>query len=306
VLKPRPLRSGDRIAVVSPASPFDRDEFDRGVRELARLGYVPVYEDSVFARLGYLSGPADVRAAAFMRAWSDPAVAAVIAVRGGYGSVQLLPFLDKSVIRKHPKLFIGYSDLTTLLSWLTCSCGVTALHGPMLEGRLAKGSSGYDEPSFAALLQDGRGLELSPAGMTVLREGEATGPLFGGTLTQLVASLGTPYAFDPPKGAVLFLEDVNERPYRLDRMLTQLRLSGVLERASAIVFGEMPGCDEPGGIPTALETLRSFVGTVTGPVLTGFPSGHARGPIWTLPLGVTVRVVTRPQPAVIVEEAPVE
>jgi muramoyltetrapeptide carboxypeptidase len=220
--------------------------------------------------------------------------------------VQLLPFLDVSVIRAQPKLFIGYSDTTTLLSWLTCGCGVTALHGPMLEGRLAKGISGYDERSFVALLQDGRGLELSPVGVTVLREGEATGPLFGGTLTQLVASFGTPYAFDPPKGAILFLEDVNERPYRVDRMLTQLRLSGVLERASALVFGEMLGCDEPGGTPTALETLGSFLGKSGGPVLAGFPSGHSKGPSWTLPLGVTVRVVTRPQPAVIVEEAPVE
>jgi muramoyltetrapeptide carboxypeptidase len=306
VLKPRPLEAGDRVAVVSPASPFDRDEFDRGISELQRLGYVPVYDDSVFARSGYLSGPADLRAAAFTKAWTDPSVAALIAARGGYGSVQLLPFLDVSVIRARPKLFIGYSDTTTLLSWLTCGCGITALHGPMLEGRLSKGSSGYDERSFTSLLRDGRGLELSPAGVTVLRQGEASGPLFGGTITQLAASLGTPYAFNPPHGSVLFLEDVNERPYRIDRMLTQLRLSGVLARASALVFGEMPGCDEPGGAPTALETLGSLLGGVGGPVLAGFPSGHTRGPSWTLPLGVTVRVLTRPQPSVIVEDAPVE
>jgi len=147
---------------------------------------------------------------------------------------------------------------------------------------------------------------LAPGGMTVLREGEASGPLFGGTITQLVSSLGTPYAFDPPQGCVLFLEEVNERPYRLDRMLTQLRLSGVLSRARALVFGEMRGCDEPGGAATALEVISRMTRQDAGPVIVGFPSGHTTGPTWTLPLGVSVRVSTRPVPALLVEEAPVD
>src|SRR5215470_3556524 len=145
MLKPRAVRPGDRIAVVSPASPFARDEFERGIAELRTLGYDPAYDDDVFAKSdGYLSGPAAVRAAAFTRAWADPSIAALIAVRGGYGSVHLLPLLDAVTLRRSPKLFIGYSDTTTILSWLTCQCGITALHGPMLEGRLAKGQDGYD------------------------------------------------------------------------------------------------------------------------------------------------------------------
>ena len=183
-------------------------------------------------------------------------MAALLAVRGGYGSVHLLPLLDRARIVERPKLFIGYSDNTSLLSWLTCQCGITALHGPMIEGRLA-GGAGYDERSFLELLSGGRGLELAPEGLTVLRDGEARGPLFGGTITQLVASLGTPFAFDPPEGCVLFLEEVNERPYRIDRMLTQLALSGVLAQARAIVFGEMRGCDEPGGAVTALDAISA-------------------------------------------------
>jgi muramoyltetrapeptide carboxypeptidase len=307
MLKPPAVRPGARVAIVSPASPFSREEFDRGVGQLRRLGYEPTYDEDVFARSsGYLSGSAELRAAAFSRAWSDSAVAALIAVRGGYGSVQMLPLLDADLIRKTPKLFIGYSDNTSILSWLTCRCGITALHGPMIEGRLAKGAEGFDAESMLAFMQDGAGRTLSPDGLAVIRGGEAAGPLFGGTLTQLTASLGTPYAFDPPAGCVLFLEDVNERPYKLDRMLTQLGLAGILSRARALVFGEMRGCDENGGEPRALDVIRACAQQCQGPVITGFPSGHTSGPCWTLPLGVRVRVVTAPRPCVVVEESPVQ
>ena len=308
--KPPALRSGDRVAVVAPASPFVRDALDRGVAELQRLGYEAVYDESVFAREGgYLAGAAEVRAAGFMRYWQDPSVRAVIAVRGGYGSVQLLPHLAAAAVAGHPKLFVGYSDNTSVLTWLTGTCGLPALHGPMLDGRLAKGPAGYDERSFVELLEGrGLGMMLAPQGVEVLRQGEHAGRLFGGTITQLAASLGTPYAFDPPDGSVLFLEDVNERPYRIDRMLTQLQLSGVLGRARALVFGEMRDCREPAG--DGRVTVRAVIERVIhgfdGPVLYGFPSGHTTGPCWTLPFGVRVRVRATRQPALVVEESPCE
>ncbi|MSO83937.1 MAG: LD-carboxypeptidase [Acidobacteria bacterium] len=304
--KPPALKPGDRIAIVSPASPFDRTEFDRGVAEIRRLGYEPVWDDSVFEAAMFTSGSADVRAAAFMRAWADPTVAALIAVRGGYGSVQILPMLDSWHPQETPKLFVGYSDNTSLLSWLTCQCGITALYGPMIEGRLARGAEGYDEASLLRLAQGkGAGLELRPESLSVIKTGQAEGLLFGGTLTQLVGSLGTPYAFAPPDGCILFIEDVNERPYRIDRMLTQLRLSGVLSRARGLVFGEMPGCDEPRGAPTARDVIHAFASDFAGPVVIGFPSGHTTGPTWTLPLGVRVRLGTTPRPSIRVEESPV-
>jgi len=305
VRKPRALKPGDRIAVVAPASPFSRDEFTRGVAEIERLGFTPVFEETVFAKeSGYLAGSPELRAAAFSKHWMDPGVSALLAVRGGYGSVHLLPLLDRARIIERPKLFIGYSDNTSLLSWLTCQCGITALHGPMIEGRLA-GGAGYDRRSFIELVSGGKQLTLSPDGLTVLREGDASGPLFGGTITQLVASLGTPYAFDPPDGCVLFLEEVNERPYRIDRMLTQLDLGGVLGRARAIVFGEMRGCDESEGTVTALDAIARTTRRCAGPLILGFPSGHTTGPAWTLPLGVNVRVSTRP-PSLLIEDSPVE
>ena len=304
---PAALKPGDRIAVVSPASSCPRSEFDAGVAELRRLGFEPVYDETVFAReSGYLAGTAELRAGAFLRFWRDPSVRALIAARGGYGSVQLLPLLDRQAIVASPKLFIGYSDNTSLLSWLTCQCGITALHGPMLERRLARGPDGYDESSFTALVQGGAGLALAPDGLVVMQHGEARGRLLGGTLTQLTASLGTPYAFDPPQGSILFIEDVNERPYRIDRMLTQLRLSGVLERAAGLLFGEMRSCDEPDGRATAHDVIKRLTQGFHGPVVFGFPSGHTAGPCWTLPLGVTATLVTQPHPALLVEEAPVE
>lgn len=306
MIKPPALKPGDRIALVSPASPFDRAEFERGMAEIRRLGYEPVHDESVFETSMFTSGSADVRAADFRRAWADPSVAALIAVRGGYGSVQLLPLFDAWRPQQTPKLFIGYSDNTSLLSWLTCQRGMTAIHGPMIDGRLAKGAKGYDETSFLRLVQGkGVGLELRPDDVSVIKTGQAEGPLFGGTLTQLAGSLGTPYAFDPPDGSILFIEDVNERPYRLDRMMTQLRLGGILARARGLVFGEMRGCDEPSGSPTARDTIRALTADFAGPVLTGFPSGHTSGPSWTLPLGVRVRVETAPRPSIRVEESPV-
>ena len=240
MLKPPRLRSGDRVAIVAPASPFLREEFDKGVAELSHLGFEPVYEDTVFAEQnGYLSGDAGVRADAFLNAWRDPSVRALIAVRGGYGSVHLLPYLEKHDLRATPKAFIGYSDLTTILSYLTTSCHIVSFHGPMLDRRLGRGIDAYDRDTFMRALTSEEPLgELAPEALETFRQGEAEGLLMGGTLAQIVASLGTPYAFAPPKGYVLFLEDVGERPYRLDRMLTQMRLAGLLDSASAIVLGE--------------------------------------------------------------------
>jgi muramoyltetrapeptide carboxypeptidase len=305
--RPRALRPGDRLALVAPASPFSRSDFDAGLVELRALGFEPVFDESVFERRGFLAGTPDVRAAAWMRAWEDPSIAALVAVRGGYGSVQMLPLLDAGRVRETPKAFVGYSDVTSLLSWLTTGCGLVAFHGPMVEGRFARGAAGYDRDTFERVLcRPEPAGEIRHPALETMRPGEASGTLVGGTMTQLVASLGTPFAFDPPDGCVLFLEDVGERPYRLDRMLTQLRLSGLLECASAIVFGEMPQCDEPGGDQTARTAIHDALDGFRGPVLFGLPSGHTTGPTLTLPFGVRARVLAGSEPALILEEPAVE
>src|SRR5262249_15109714 len=211
------------IAVVAPASGFDREELDAGLDELRSLGFQPEWEESLFARDAFTAGAPAIRTSAFQRAWRSPDVRALIGARGGYGSVHVLPALERSTFDGSPKAFIGYSDLTSLLTFLVCQCGIVAFHGPTVAGRLSGGRERYDRDSFMRLLT-----EAAPAGeldpgceLEVLRTGEATGRLLGGTLTQLAAACGTPYALSPWDDAILLLEDVNERPYRLDRASPQ-------------------------------------------------------------------------------------
>ncbi len=307
MLKPRALRSGDRLAIVAPASHFDREEFEQGVLEIRRLGFEPAYEDSIFEKREYLAGSAATRAAAIRAAWEDPTIAGLVAVRGGYGSAQVLPLLDPAAARRAAKPFIGYSDLTAMLTFLTVHCDMVSFHGPMLAGRLGRGDEGYDRGTFERALCHAAPMgELSPPGLETVVAGEASGMLIGGTLTQLLASLGTSYEFRPPPGHVLFLDEVGERPYRLDRMVTQLQHTGLLARASAVVVGELPRCDEPDSSMTGRAVMAGLLADFPGPVLIGFPSGHTTGPAMTLPFGVRARVVTGVRPRIVIEESAVQ
>lgn len=301
----RQLNSGDRVALVAPASSFPVEELAAGVAELARLGLEAVYDESIFDKDRFVAGSPAVRAQAIHQAWADPSISALVAMRGGYGSAQVLPLLDPGLVRRSRKALIGYSDITAILSFYHQQ-GLTAIHGPMIDRRIAKGPMAYDESSFRRVLMSAEPAgELRPAGLEVLRPGMATGTLLGGTITQLVSSLGTPWAFAAEPGCVLFLEDIGERPYRIHRMLTQLVQAGLFNRASGIVFGEFPGCDEPGGDPSIRDVLRDFTAGFAGPVLFGFPSGHTAGATWTLPFGVRAEVVGSASPAVIIMEAAV-
>jgi muramoyltetrapeptide carboxypeptidase len=306
MIKPRALVPGDRVAIVAPASSFRRDEFDEGVAEIERMGFIPVFDDSVFARLRHVAGPPELRADAIRRAWNDPSIRALIAVRGGYGSAQVLPLLSASDARRAGKVFVGYSDLTALLTFLTVHCGIVAFHGPMLAGRLSRGEDGYDRDSFVRAVCRSEPMgELAPCGLECVNAGEAAGVLLGGTLTQLTSSLGTPFAFDPPNGYILLLDEVGERPYKLDRMLTQLSQAGLLARARAIVVGQLPRCDEPSGDGTARAVVAELLAGFPGPVVIGFPTGHTTGAAVTLPLGVECRVIADRNPRLVIEEAAV-
>jgi muramoyltetrapeptide carboxypeptidase len=307
LLKFRPVRRGSRVALVAPASGFDRAEFDAGVAELRRIGLEPVWEDVVFERLPMTAGSPQVRAASLQRAFDEMDADAVISIRGGYGSVEVLPLLDADRIRRSRTAFVGYSDVTSVHSYLGAVAGLASVHGAMIEGRLAKGPAAYDPATFLQSLSADAMGEMAPDGLETLIPGraiEAAGALAGGTLTQLVSSIATPYEYQPPDGHVLFLDEINERPYRLQRMLVHLRLSGRLERTAAIVFGQMPGCDEPGGQLTARDVILDVLQDFPGPVLMGFPSGHTVTPLLSLPLGVRTRVIGDPaSPRIVLEEA---
>jgi muramoyltetrapeptide carboxypeptidase len=300
------LKPGDRVALVAPASSFPPEEVQAGVAELARLGLEAVYDDTIFDKARFVAGSVETRVNAILDAWRNPDIAALIAVRGGYGSAQLLPFLDPDDLVAARKPLVGYSDITALLT-LYQRHGLAAIHGPMIDRRLSKGPAHYDEASFRRVLMQAEPAgEFQPAQLETLHPGSATGILTGGTLTQLVASLGTPWDFDPPAGSVIFLEDIGERPYRVHRMLTQMAQAGLFANATAIVLGEFPGCDEPAGDPAIRDVLRDFTAEFRGPVLFNFPSGHTSGATWTLPFGVRAEIVGGPSPVVRILESAVE
>jgi muramoyltetrapeptide carboxypeptidase len=306
LLKFRPVESGARVALVAPASPFDPDAFEAGLAELKRIGLEPVIDARVFATHPIVAGPADVRAAVIADALARSDIQAVIAIRGGYGSAEVLPHLDAAAFRRSRKALVGYSDITAVHAFLNGHVRMTSVHGAMVDGRLSKGAAAYDVASFLNSLSRTPIGEQAPEGLEIIRGGEAVGPVVGGTLTQIAASLGTPHEFLPPPRHVLFLEDVAERPYRIRRLLTQLRQSGRLTDTSAVVFGQMLRCDEPGGGVTSRDVIAEFFADFPGPVLFGFPSGHTTTPSLSFPLGVETRVVATGSPRVVFTEAAAE
>jgi muramoyltetrapeptide carboxypeptidase len=270
--------------VLAPASASSPGRIRRGARQLERLGFdVRVYRQA-FARRGHFAGRDRQRASALRTALADPAVRAIIFTRGGFGSARLLPLVDRDCARSRPKIVVGYSDATSLLTFLTGKLGWVTFHGPMVA---------TDFPNLAAvdrsaLLDMLCGKLPKPLRLTTtIRSGVAEGRLFGGCLSILVSLLGTPYA-PSLEGRIVFLEDVNEEPYSLDRMLTQLRQSGELGKARAIVFGEMKNC---GSRRELLAVLRDRTADLGIPVAFGLPSGHGRGKR-TLALGVRARLDT--------------
>ncbi len=298
------LQAGGTVRLLAPASGFDRDEFQRGVDQLRAMGLTPTFDDRVFEREGYVAGSAESRARQLREAWADPGTGAILAVRGGYGSVQMLPLLSPQVVGPAP--LVGYSDVTSLHVWLNCHVGVTSIHGPMIDRKIAAGTAAFDAGSFLGSLGPAPLGELAVDGLETVVAGDVTGALYGGTISQLLGSLGTPYAFAPPPGCLLWLDEVGERPYRLDRMMVQLRQSGLLARAVGVLVGQLPHCDEPDGRVRGWEVVADALRDFRGPVVMGFPSGHTTTTLYTLPLGVDVRLAAeKPSATVVVEEAAV-
>jgi len=287
-LKPPPLRPGDTVGIVAPGSPIKRELLLAGCEGLRRMGYTPAYEDSILDRDLYFAGSARRRARELEEMFERDDVRAIICARGGYGCNYLLPELDLSTIQRHPKIFVGYSDVTTLLTWFT-SAGLVTFHGPMVTKDFAV-QEGVHLASWNAALAVASAWELSfSAGSEVkaLVEGQAEGTLYGGCLSMLAASLGTPYEIDT-RDAILFIEDVAAKPFQVDRMLMQLKLAGKLEAVRAIIFGEMLDCASPGVELdyTLEEVVTRVLRDLHIPVAYGLRSGHVTRENITLPLGV--------------------
>lgn len=292
-LKPRALRSGDLIGVAAPSGPVDEDALQRGVIELEALGFAVRVADGVLDRHLFTAGRRHARMEQLRGLWADPEVAAIVCARGGAGAGWLLKGLEPGLLRTHLKPVVGYSDITWLHLVLT-RLGATSLHGPMVARELAQGESAYNSESlWHALTGEGDPYVTELGQLQTLRAGEARGVLRGGCLSILASAAGTPWELRTGgEPTVLFLEDVDEPPYRIDRMLLQLRESGALDGVRGIVFGEMAGCTAGAASDFGLEeVLLEALDGLDVPVAFGLSSGHTLKPTVTLPLGVAARLV---------------
>lgn len=289
VIKPAALRPGDKIGLIAPASSFNREAFEAGCNRLRQMGYEPVYSPNIFDRDLYFAGSAERRSRELEQFLERDDIAALIGVRGGYGSNYLLENLDFDVFSAHPKILLGCSDLTSLLTPITERTGLVTFHGPMIAKDIACNT--VEISSWNHALQGSPSWSLPTEGVEVLRAGRVQGRLHGGCLSLLVASLGTPFEIETEE-TILFLEDVGEKPYRIDRMLMQLILAGKLEGVRGIVFGEMLDCVQPGAQDYTLQQVITRV--LSGqnfPIVYGLKSGHVSSGNITLPLGVQASLV---------------
>jgi len=285
IQKPPRIRTGDVVGVIAPSGALDEAKLHEGVRRLESWGLRVELGAAVLERRAYLAGADDARRADLQRMIEDARVRAIFCARGGYGSQRIVPLLDLTPLARAPKPLVGYSDATALLN-AVLGAGVMAVHGPMVADDMARGLSPRSEAQLRTLLMDAGALWEAEVPATI-RPGRARGPLVGGCLSVLVTTLGTPYAPDTD-GAILFLEDVWERPYRLDRLLTQLRQAGKLERLAGLVFGTLATCPPFDGMGP-VDVVRDCCADLPFPVGFGLPAGHdPAGENFALPLGVEV------------------
>jgi muramoyltetrapeptide carboxypeptidase len=284
VIRPARLRPGSRVAVVAPAGPVPRDAFAAGAAILGAR-YTLVHDERIFARTGYLAGDDDARAGELVAALADPAVEAIFCARGGYGLMRILDRLDGAAFALAPKLIVGFSDVMALHAFCA-RAGVTSLHAPVVT---QLGKLPADDAAALFALAESPSPPPPIVGLRALHGGRAEGRLVGGNLELIARLVGTPWAL-ALDGAVLLLEDIGERPYRIDRQLTQLRLAGALERLAGVVLGDFVGCVEKDGSgPDAEAVLAERLGARGVPIVAGAPIGHGERNR-AVPHGARVRV----------------
>jgi muramoyltetrapeptide carboxypeptidase len=284
---PPPAGPGDRVGVAALSGPVDPARLEAGLAALRRLGFEPVLASNVLSRDGLFAGGDAERLAAFHELVANPHLAAIFFTRGGYGLMRVLPALDWDLLRRRPRAYVGYSDLTPFLLELVRRLGLVSFHGPLVAGELARGLDPEEEESLLGALA-GRYPAAQPFSGWVREPApdapDARGVLLGGCLSLLTATLGTPFAPDLD-GGLVFWEDVNEPPYKVDRMLTHLGLSGNLANIAGMIVGQLgndPALDWP-------AVVGGGVARFSWPLAWGLPSGHS-GPNWTLPVGLPARL----------------
>lgn len=307
LIKPAALRPGDTVGIIAPASNIEREALEAGCRALERMGYRPFYFDSILEQDLYFAGSAERRVNELHEMFRRDDVRAIVCARGGYGTNYLLPLLDLGLISSHPKIFAGYSDITSLLTYITDATGLVTFHAPMVAKDFAH-EKGVDEQSWRNAVEGAPQWELgAESGLSGIVDGEAECILYGGCLSLLVASLGTPYEIRTAR-TILFLEDLGEKPYKIDRMLMQLKLAGKMREVRGIVFGQMLDCIQHAEQGYTLQqVIARVLGDCDVPVAFGLRSGHVTERNITLPFGVRARLrVQSSRASLHIREAAVE
>ena len=313
LLKPERLSFGDTIGIIAPASaPPDPQAIDRAVTALEKFGFKPKLAKNVRARLGFIAGTDRERAGDVMQMFTDKKVKAIICIRGGYGASRILDRLDYQVIRRTPKILSGYSDITSLHFALAQKVNLVSIHAPMLNGELVDSKL----PEFARRSFFRTVMEAKPSGsicdgydkktVSILRGGSVEGRLVGGNLSLICAAIGTPFV-PSFKGKILFFEDISEKPYKLDRMLTQLLNAGILAQVAGVAVGVNKDCEsdaKPGGEyrQSGADVVKERLSSLRVPVVTGLPFGHVDLNA-TIPVGVMARLDGKRGDLVITESA---
>jgi len=312
LLRPRVLKPGNTVGVIAPSTAvFDPDTLAAAERTMRHFSLKPKWGNYIRQRSEYRASVRE-RVEDLHSMFRDPAIDAVFAIRGGYGSEHLLDSIDYDLIRAHPKVFLGYSDITALHLAIQKKAGLVTFHGPVV----LSGFTGFTQSYFRKALFETKpiGLVVNPAEdsdlrprhtLRTVRPGTARGRLIGGNLTLISTTLGTPYEIDT-RGRILFIEDVGEEPYRIDRMLTQLRLAGKLDAAAGVIWGECEDCRpndfkaSTASIFTLGEVVDNILGDLKIPVLAGLAIGHTSDQV-TLPEGVMATLDATKQELVIEE-----
>lgn len=290
LIKSPALHTGDKVGIIAPASNIKPELLRAGAEGLRERGYEPVYLPGILERDLYFAGTLDRRVREFEGIWDRDDIAALICARGGYGSNYLLERLDFNKLRNHPKIIVGYSDNTTLLTAIHDRTGLVTFHGPMVTKDFAS-PDGVEPSSWQNAVSGTATWNIPTDGVEVLETGHAQGRLYGGCLSLLAASLGTPFEIQTDD-TILFLEDIGAKPYQIDRMLMQLRLAGKLDRVRGFVFGEMLDCVQPNAQDYTLQqVITSVLERYQVPIIYGVQSGHVSGANITLPIGVRAELV---------------
>ncbi|MDR5586724.1 MULTISPECIES: LD-carboxypeptidase [Clostridium] len=292
--RPKPLKKGDKIALVGLSSPTTEERLELSIKAMRELGFEVVVGESCKAHYGYLSGSDDMRANDLNTMFSDKSISGIFAIRGGYGSTRILDKLDYNMIKKNAKVFSGYSDVTAIHNVINKRCNFITFHAPMPATEMYKGLDKYTEyyfkKSIFTLKPLGKLRNIESTEIKTLFEGEAEGRLVGGNLSVICSTLGTDYEIDT-KGKILFLEEIDEYPYKIDRMIMQLKQCNKLKDASGIILGKWTDCLPPKGRESLslMQIFEELIASEGKPALYDVYCGHCL-PTLTLPLGAKIKI----------------